>query len=68
MTTHIEYDAGDYALSVEIDGTTHDLGRAATVGQGEAAINRFLIDFYLLHNTPEKAAELIMSNQYAGYA
>jgi hypothetical protein len=65
VTKRISYnrDGRDYDCYVSIDGDAEQyIGSAATYGQAEVKCNDHAIAYYEDAHTPEKAAELVMSN------
>lgn len=64
ITKRIQFDrtTKDFNVHIEIDGKEEYIGSAATYGQAEVLANNYAIAYYEDAHTPEKAAELIMSN------
>lgn len=68
ITKRISYnrDTRDYDCYVSIDGDAEQyIGSAPNNGAGEIKCNEYVIAYYEDNHTPEKAAELVMSNQFA---
>jgi hypothetical protein len=58
-------DSCDFDCFVTIDGKEDYIGSAPTNHAGEIKCNQYAIAFYEDNHTPEKAASLIMANQFA---
>lgn len=58
-------DSRDFDCYVTIDGREEYIGSAPTNGAGEIKCNQYAIAYYEDNHTPEKAAELVMANQFA---
>lgn len=58
-------DTKDFDLYITIDGRREYIGSAPTNHAGDIKCNEYAIAYYEDNHTPEKAAALVMSNQFA---
>lgn len=70
ITKRISYnkDTRDFDVFITIDEVEDYIGSASTYGQAEVKANQYAICYYEDNHTPEKAAELVMANDFSCYS